>query len=123
MIDQLKEFFNKPIPGKIATIIIGIAAIWIVVKLAQRYLFSRIQDNDNHYKAKKISGFVGYFLTFVMLIIVFKDKLGGFSVVLGVTGAGIAFALQEVIVSFAGWLAIIFGGFYKTGDRVQLGGV
>jgi small-conductance mechanosensitive channel len=40
---------------------------------------------------------------------------------LGVAGAGIAFALQEVIASFAGWLAIMFGGF--TGDRVQLGGI
>ncbi|HPW98236.1 MAG TPA: mechanosensitive ion channel family protein [Flavobacterium sp.] len=34
-----------------------------------------------------------------------------------------AFALQEVIASFAGWLAIMFGDFYKTGDRVQLGGI
>ena len=123
MIDQIKEFFNNPVLGKVATIILGIAVIWIIVKLAQRFLLSRIQANDNHYKAKKISGFVGYFLTFLLLIIVFKEKLGGFSVALGVTGAGIAFALQEVIVSFAGWLAILFGGFYKTGDRVQLGGI
>ena len=58
-----------------------------------------------------------------MLLIVYADKLGGFTVALGVAGAGIAFALQEVIASFAGWLAIMFGGFYKTGDRVQLGGI
>jgi small-conductance mechanosensitive channel len=32
-------------------------------------------------------------------------------------------ALQEVIASFAGWLAIMFGGFIHTGDRVQLGGI
>lgn len=37
-------------------------------------------------------------------------------------GAGIAFALQEVIASVAGWLAISFSNFYKVGDRVQLGG-
>jgi len=42
---------------------------------------------------------------------------------LGVTGAGIAFALQEVIVSLAGWLTIVFGRVFKTGDRVQLGGI
>lgn len=28
-----------------------------------------------------------------------------------------------MIASFAGWLAIMFGGFYKTGDRVQVGGI
>ncbi|MCF8267456.1 MAG: mechanosensitive ion channel family protein, partial [Ignavibacteriales bacterium] len=54
---------------------------------------------------------------------VYSDKLGGLTVALGVAGAGIAFALQEVIVSFAGWLTIMFGGFYKSGDRVQLGGI
>jgi small-conductance mechanosensitive channel len=123
MIKQIKDFFSDPVLSKLALIFVGIAIIWIVVKLAQRFLLSRIQANDSHYKAKKISGFVGYFLTFLLLIIIFKDKLGGFTIALGVAGAGIAFAMQEVIVSFAGWLAILFGGFYKTGDRVQLGGI
>src|SRR5690606_5854844 len=50
-------------------------------------------------------------------------RLGGLTVALGVAGAGIAFALQEVITSVAGWMATIFGNFYKTGDRVQLGGI
>lgn len=40
---------------------------------------------------------------------------------LGVTGAGVAFALQEVLVSVAGWLAITFGNFYAPGDRIQVG--
>jgi small-conductance mechanosensitive channel len=66
---------------------------------------------------------VGYFLTIVLITVVFSDKLGGLTVAFGVAGAGVAFALQEVIASFAGWLAIMFGGFYKSGDRVQLGGI
>lgn len=123
MIKQISDFFENPVFSKIATIFLGIAIIWLFVKLVQKMLISKIQANDSHYKAKKISSFVGYFLTFLLLIIIFKDKLGGFSVALGVAGAGVAFAMQEVIVSFAGWLAILFGGFYKTGDRVQLGGI
>ena len=59
----------------------------------------------------------------IILLIIYADNLGGLTTALGVAGAGIAFALQEVITSFAGWLAILFGGFYKTGDRVQLGGI
>ena len=62
-------------------------------------------------------------LKFYSRVIVYSDKLGGLTVAFGVAGAGIAFALQEVIASFAGWLAIMFGSFYKTGDRVQLGGI
>ena len=29
----------------------------------------------------------------------------------------------KVIASVAGWMAIVFGNFFKTGDRVQLGGI
>ena len=123
MEEQIKEFLFNPTVGKIVTIFIGIAIIWIIIKAIQRSWFSKIKDNDNRYRAKKFSGFIGYFLTIVLITVVYSDKLGGLTVALGVAGAGIAFALQEVIASFAGWLAIMFGGFYKTGDRVQLGGI
>jgi len=123
MENQIREFLFNPTIGKIATIIIGIAIIWLIVKMLQKNLFSKINDIDNRYRAKKLSSFFGYLLTIILFIIVLSDKLAGLTVAFGVAGAGIAFALQEVIASFAGWLAILFGDFYKTGDRVQLGGI
>ena len=123
MEEEIKKILFNPTVGRIATIIIVIAIILIIIKAIQRNLFSKIKDNDHRYKAKKFSGFVGYLLTIVLLSVVFSDKLGGLTVAIGVAGAGIAFSLQEIIVSFAGWLAIVFGGFYKSGDRVQLGGI
>jgi small-conductance mechanosensitive channel len=53
----------------------------------------------------------------------FSDSLGQLTVIFGVVGAGIVFVLQEVIASFAGWVAISFGQIYRTGDRVLLGGI
>ncbi len=123
MEEQINEILFNPTMGKIAIIAIGTAIIWFVLKAIQRNLFTKIKDNDNRYKAKKISNFIGYVLTVLLLAIVFSDRMGGVTVALGVAGAGIAFAMQEIIVSFAGWVAIMFGGFYKTGDRVQLGGI
>jgi small-conductance mechanosensitive channel len=123
MDNSIEKYLYDPTIGKISTIIIGIAVIWLLVRVIQRSLLSKIQGNDNRYRAKKFSNFAGYFLTIVLITIVFSDRLGGLTVALGVAGAGIAFALQEVIASFAGWLAIMFGDFYKTGDRVQLGGI
>ncbi|MEO5648647.1 MAG: mechanosensitive ion channel domain-containing protein [Ginsengibacter sp.] len=123
MDEELKKILFNPAVGKLVTIFIGIAVIWIIIKALQKNLFSKIKGNDNRYRAKKFSSFIGYILVIVLITVVFSDKLGGLTVALGVAGAGIAFALQEVIASFAGWLAIMFGGFYKTGDRVQLGGI
>ncbi|TAH41474.1 MAG: mechanosensitive ion channel family protein [Bacteroidetes bacterium] len=123
MEEQIREILFNPVVGKLVTIFIGIAVIWILVKALQKNLFSKIKDTDNRYRSKKLSSYIGYVFTIILITVVYSDKLGGFTVALGVAGAGIAFALQEVITSFAGWLAIMFGGFYKTGDRVQLGGI
>lgn len=123
MIEKIYEYTSRPAFATFAIIMVGIVLIWVVIKLTQRFLLTRIKDIDYRYKSKKISGFIGFFLTILLLAIIFSDKLGGFTVALGVAGAGIAFALQEVIASFAGWTGIIFGGFYKIGDRVQLGGI
>ena len=123
MQDFINQYLFDPTIGKIVTVIIGIVVIWIIIKTIQRNILSKIKDSDNRYKAKKFGGFVGYLLTILLITVVYSDKLGGLTVAFGVAGAGIAFALQEVIASFAGWLAIVFGGFYKTGDRVQLGGI
>jgi len=123
MEEEIKKYLFNPTVGKLVAIFIGVAIIWLILKAIQRSLFSKIKDNDNRYKAKKFSSFIGYILTIILITFVYSEKLGGLTVALGVAGAGIAFALQEVIASFAGWLAIMFGGFYKTGDRVQLGGI
>ncbi|EIA07214.1 mechanosensitive ion channel family protein [Flavobacterium frigoris] len=123
MEEEIQKYLYNPTVGKIVTFLIGVAVIWMLIKVVQKNLFSKIKDNDNRYKAKKISTFVGYLATVIFLGIIFTEKLGGLTVALGVAGAGIAFALQEVIASFAGWLAIMFGGFYNSGDRVQLGGI
>lgn len=122
MEEQLNKFLFDPVVGKIASIIIGVAIIWIIIKMMQRNLVIKIKDNSNRYNAQKFSNIIGYVLTILLISIIFSDKLGGLTVALGVAGAGIAFALQEVIISVAGWIAIMFGGFYKPGDRIQLGG-
>ncbi|MEQ9306981.1 MAG: mechanosensitive ion channel, partial [Marinoscillum sp.] len=97
--------------------------IWSIGRLIQSKVFSKIKDTDSRYKAKKFGSFLAWVVIIVYFSIVYSNKLGGLTVALGVAGAGIAFSLQEVIASVAGWLAILFGGFNKTGDRVQLGGI
>ena len=123
----MREVFEKYIHNllidKIAIFLFGILIIWVIIKVIQKFLFLNIKDRRIRYKAKKIIVFLGYFLSAILVIVIYSNKMKEFTVALGVAGAGIAFALQEVIASFAGWLAILFGGFYKTGDRVQLGGI
>jgi len=48
---------------------------------------------------------------------------GNFAVFIGILGAGIAFASQEVIGSVSGYLNIVTGNLYHIGDRVRIGDV
>lgn len=41
----------------------------------------------------------------------------------GLVGAGLAFALQKVVTSFAGYFVILRGNTFDVGDRIKMGGV
>lgn len=123
MQDLVNKYMSDPVISKLVTLVIGIIIIWVIIKILGNIIPGKIKDNSIRYKTKKTITFTGYILVVLLVLFTYSNKLGGITVAFGIAGAGIAFALQEVIASFAGWLAILFGGFYKTGDRVQLGGI
>ena len=53
--------------------------------------------------------------------LLFEDHLGRLSFAIGVIGAGVAVALQDVLASLAGAFTIGFSKLYMAGDRVQIG--
>lgn len=79
--------------------------------------------NTSTYTVRKAVRYVITGVTLVVLYAVWVDQMGDFSIALGVMAAGLAFALQEVIGSFAGWLVIISGQPFKIGDRIESGGI
>lgn len=119
----LERWALNPTAEKIIIVLVGVVVIGVLVRLLKRPLTGHIDDKDTRYRVRKLVTFAGYGAVVILVAGVFNDRLGGLAVVLGVAGAGVAFALQEVITSVAGWLAVSFGGFYKTGDRIQLGGI
>ncbi len=121
--EQIWILLEDPTIQKVLIVIIGIILINIIAGLIKRGSYKYFSTNDARYKSRKVISFASYIIIVLFITIVFYEKLGGLTVALGVAGAGVAFALQEVIASLAGWIAISFGGFYSTGDRVQLGGI
>jgi small-conductance mechanosensitive channel len=64
--------------------------------------------------------FCGYLAILLFLAILFEDRLGRLSFALGVAGAGVAVALQDVLASA---FSIGFSKLYTVGDRVQIGDI
>jgi len=123
MNDLVQKWLYDPTVGKFALALFGILIIHAAIRILQRSLGTYAKTSDAQYRLRKFLTFGGYLAMLVFIAIVFSDKLGGLNVAFGIAGAGIAFSLQEVIASTAGWVAITFGNFFSPGDRVQLGGI
>lgn len=119
----LQNLLYDPFVGKIIAATLGIIIINMLVRFTQRTLVARIKEKKARYGFRRGLTFFGYLIAVLVLAAIFSDQLSSITVALGVAGAGIAFALQEVIASVAGWIALSFGQFYTVGDRVQLGGI
>jgi hypothetical protein len=82
----------------------------------------RIHDASLRYRVRKGATLLAYLAAFLFVAVVYSERLGGFTVAFGVAGAGIAFALLEVIASVAGWLAISFEGSTRRATAFSSGG-
>ncbi len=119
----VQEALDNPVVHTFAVIIIAVIVTSVVMRLVKRGLQARITDNDLRYRASKVTSVVGYIIIIIIIGVQTAGQFSGFTVAIGAASAGIAFALQEVIASFAGWLAVALGGFFSVGHRVQLGGI
>jgi len=59
----------------------------------------------------------------VVILLIWLGFGSNFTVAMGILGAGIAFASQEVIGSFAGYVNIVTSNLFRIGDRVRIGDV
>lgn len=119
----IRQWLADPTVIRVITAFVALFVILVVARLIRSSITHYVSDTDSRYRLRKFITFSAYVGAVLMFSVVFSDQLGSLTVAFGVAGAGIAFALQEVIASFAGWFAIHFAHFYKVGDRVELGGI
>jgi small-conductance mechanosensitive channel len=123
MLNDISQWLSKPMVKEAIISFVGILIIALIMRLLQKSAIRQIEDSHTRYRVRKLISLVGYLVVILFISMVFRDQLGHVAVAFGVAGVGIAFALQQVILSIAGWLAISLGNFYQIGDRVQLGGI
>src|ERR1700685_4445693 len=123
MHDLLKQAIALSFLGKCIAAVIGILCIHAVFRVLEQTLPRRFGRADARYKVRKFVVFSGYLSILLFLAILFEARLGRLSFALGVAGAGVAVALQDVLASIAGGFWIGFSKLYTVGDRVQIGDI
>jgi small-conductance mechanosensitive channel len=127
---ELTEFINnfKISTGNGLMLVVLQFVLWaclilFVSWLLKKSINKKITDNASRYRVKKIISLVSYALIILLIVISFTGKVHYFTISIGLISAGVAFTLQEVILSIAGWIAIFSTNIYKPGDRIEMNGV
>jgi len=119
---QFKENI-KSLLARLGGLAIALGAVLIIGEVWKRAIFRYVHDARRRYQfllMRKIALWCGVIL---VLIFAFVTELGAAATFAGLITAGVAVALQNVIVSVVGYFFLIGKFGIRVGDRVQVGTV
>jgi len=106
----------------LAFIAIAWAFAWSLRQFLKLFIGSRSGTQFQFWAKQGVSLVVAAILI-VGIMSIWFDSPARLASVLGLIGAGIAFALQRVITAVAGYFVILRGKTFNVGDRILMGGV
>ncbi len=119
LVKDKKTVFYWKLLRTALVLVIGYLLIFILVRIIN----SRVTDlKIQHLFRKNVIYFLNL-LIILFIIFIWIQQIGTLTIFLSAVGAGVALALQELILSFAGWFVILFQRPFEVGDRIEYGGV
>ena len=111
---------------KLLLTLVFIIAAWLVSKVLRAALAQFIGTRSGtrfQFWAKQGVSLVIAAIMLIGVASIWFDNPARLASVLGIIGAGIAFAMQRVITAVAGYFVILRGKTFNIGDRIVMGGV
>lgn len=109
----------QKVVSSLAVLLLTIGANRAVSELLKK----RVKDPYHMHTLRMLIRNTVFTIGSVVILSIWLGFGSSFTVAMGILGAGIAFASQEVIGSFAGYLNIVTGNLFRIGDRVRIGNV
>ncbi len=122
----IEQRWNKEFRSLLFRLLVLAVSLLVVFVggLVWRWLTNRyVKDIRRRGQVMAARRFVIGIVVVMVVLLNFSDELGSAATVVGFAAAGIAVALQNVILSIAGYFFLIGRFGIKAGDRVQIGGV
>ncbi len=108
---------------KLVSSVVVLLSTLVLNSMLRRVLRRRISDTAHMRTVYTLGRNLVLLVAVMIVLLIWLGPSSNISVAMGILGAGIAFASQETIGSFAGYLSIVLSGIYRIGDRVCIGDV
>ncbi len=121
-LDQLEYLKDMPAStGQIIATFAIVALSWLIRRIIHRLLHTYIGEVQVYHRYKKVTTYTLFFITTLLLIVIWSKDFMSITTFLGLVSAGIAIALKDLLTSIAAWLFIISRKPFMVGDRIQIG--
>ncbi len=117
------ELFRDPVMQKMYKSAFTVAIIYLVLVFVRRFINSLKIEIKKKHQYRKSAGYFATALYIIMLIPIWAGSPEQWTTFISVTGAGIALALNRVLLNFAGWIYIVIRRPFSAGDRIELDAV
>jgi len=107
----------------LALLLIGIGVVMGISEVWRKATFRYVRDSLRRHQLLLLRRFVTAFLLAVVLVIGFVSEFGSLATFAGFVTAGIAVALQTVILSVAAYFFLLGRHGIRVGDRISVSGV
>ncbi|MCT4611964.1 MAG: mechanosensitive ion channel family protein [Clostridia bacterium] len=119
---QIIEFLkNNEDYGVMVTVILIFLVTSLIKKLVIKKVDKKYDDIKLQYSYRKKVSKISMFLYCIIFAILWAKYYTSLATFLGLFTAGLAIALQDLVLNFAGWLFIVSRKPFELEDRIQIG--
>jgi small-conductance mechanosensitive channel len=108
---------------RLGVLLVALLVLFAAAELWRRLVLRYIQDSRRRYQLLLLRRIALWSLVVIVVGIAFASELGSIVTFAGLITAGIAVAMQSVLVSIVGYFFLIGKYGIRVGDRVQIGEV
>ncbi|WP_044397528.1 mechanosensitive ion channel family protein [Lacinutrix sp. Hel_I_90] len=122
--ETIKQWlYENPTFYSVIKYLLIVALILLGIQFIRKFLKHNIENTVVRYKSQKGIEIIGYVVLIMLSFFYFSGSIKDFTLAIGLFTAGIAFTLQELILSIAGSVYIFVVKVYKPGDRIEINGI
>lgn len=113
----------KTLAARVGLLLAMLAIVFGASELWRRAVFSYVHEARRRHQLMLVRRIVVWVVALAIVGIAFATEVGSFATFAGLLTAGVAVAMQSVLVSIVGYFFLVGKYGLRVGDRVQIGNV